>query len=233
MKCSIVIPNYNQGHLLHRSVQSAINQTLPSSDFEIVIVDDGSKDNSLLIAQGIISANPKHNIKLVKKQNGGTASARNAGIANSSGEYIGFLDADDEYHIQKAEISIKYLETSDEIGLVYSDYFEIKGDSVFYTSKPDFELAKLRQSCIVSTNSFIKRSVVNSVGTLNESLKIIEDYEYWLRICTSGFFAMRIPAGLFKYYVHGENKTLTSSQEQIFSEHRDVLGAYRQWMKTQ
>lgn len=227
MKCSIIIPNYNQGHLLQRSVYSVINQTIGKENLEIVIVDDGSKDNSLLVAQNIISSNKSHNIKLIKKQNGGTASARNAGILNSSGQYIGFLDADDEYHTQKAEISIKYLEIAEEVGLVYSDYFEIKGDKVSYTSQVDFEMSKLRESCIVSTNSFIKRSVVEKVGLFNESIKIIEDYEYWLRICSSGFVAMRIPAPLFKYYLHGENKTIVSDQREIFNEHVAVLGAYK------
>ena len=94
-KCSIIIPNYNQGHFLERSVSSAVAQTLNKEDLEIIIVDDGSKDNSLLTAQLLISKFNDSTITLIKKQNGGTASARNAGILASSGEYIGFLDADE------------------------------------------------------------------------------------------------------------------------------------------
>jgi glycosyltransferase involved in cell wall biosynthesis len=219
MKCSIIIPNYNQGHFLERSVGSAIKQTLDPSDYEIIIVDDGSKDNSLLVAQNIISQNKTHNIKLIKKPNGGTASARNAGIVNSSGKYIGFLDADDEYAPEKAELSIKYLEFGPEVGLVYSDYLEVHGDRLFYSAKRDFDPAMLKIDCIVSTNSFIKKEVVNTVGYFNEAIKIIEDYDYWMRISAANYMCLRIPMPLFTYYVHGQNKTVVSSQEDIGREH--------------
>ena len=218
-KCSIIIPNYNQGHFLERSVSSAVAQTVNKEDLEIIIVDDGSKDNSLLTAQLLISKFNDSTITLIKKQNGGTASARNAGILASSGEYIGFLDADDEYHPQKAEISIKYLDKAKEVGLVYSDYLEVFPERTVYNAKPDFNPSVLKNECIVSTNSFIKRSVVNTVGLFNESIKIIEDYDYWLRISAANFMCLRIPVPLFTYYNHGENKTLNAQQTDIAREH--------------
>lgn len=219
IKCSIIIPNYNQGHLLERSVLSATQQTIDKSEFEIIIVDDGSKDNSLLIAQSLIAKFQDYNIKLIKKPNGGTSSARNAGIAQSSGEYIGFLDADDEYHAQKSEISMKYLDMAPEVGLVYSDYIEIFPDKTLYNAKPDFNAEILKHECIVSTNSFIKRSVVSTIGLFNESIKLIEDYDYWLRISAANFMCLRIPAPLFRYYNHGQNKTLTANGNDIAREH--------------
>jgi len=219
MKCSIIIPNYNQGHFLERSVSSAMRQTLNPSEYEIIIVDDGSKDNSLLIAQNIISQNKTHDIKLIKKPNGGTASARNAGMVNSSGKYIGFLDADDEYAPQKAELSIKYLEFGSEVGLVYSDYIEVNEQKMFYTAKRDFDPSILKQHCIVSTNSFIKRDIINTVGYFNEAIKIIEDYDYWMRISAANYMCLRIPMPLFTYYLHGQNKTVVSRSEDINKEH--------------
>jgi len=219
MKCSIIIPNYNQGHFLWRSVNSAIKQTLDPSEYEIIIVDDGSKDNSLLIAQDIIAKNKSHNIKLIKKKNGGTASARNAGIVNSVGEYIGFLDADDEYAPEKSEISIKYLNFGPEVGLVYSDYFEVHGSKLFYSAKRDFNPEILKRDCIVSTNSFIKRCILSNVGYFNESIKIIEDYDYWMRISAANYMCLRIPMPLFTYYVHGQNKTVVSSNDDISREY--------------
>lgn len=219
MKCSIIIPNYNQGHFLERSVSSAMKQTLSPSEYEIIIVDDGSKDNSLLVAQNIISQNKTHDIKLIKKSNGGTASARNAGMANSSGKYIGFLDADDEYAPEKAELSIKYLEFGSEVGLVYSDYIEVNGPRTFYAAKRDFDPSMLKQHCIVSTNSFIKREVINTIGYFNEAIKIIEDYDYWMRISAANYMCLRIPMPLFTYYLHGQNKTVVSSSEEINKEH--------------
>jgi glycosyltransferase involved in cell wall biosynthesis len=196
-----------------------MRQTLNPSEYEIIIVDDGSKDNSLLIAQNIISQNKTHDIKLIKKPNGGTASARNAGMVNSSGKYIGFLDADDEYAPQKAELSIKYLEFGSEVGLVYSDYIEVNEQKMFYTAKRDFDPSTLKQHCIVSTNSFIKRDIINTVGYFNEAIKIIEDYDYWMRISAANYMCLRIPMPLFTYYLHGQNKTVVSRSEDINKEH--------------
>lgn len=219
---SIVITNYNQGRFLNRSINSAIQQSANSNSYEIVIVDDGSTDDSISIIEGIIKNNPGRTMKLVRKTNGGTASARNEGIRQSKGDYIGFLDADDEYLPRKLELSYEYLSSAKEVALVYSDYIEVDSSTnkARYSPKPDFNYQKLKRLCIVSTNSFIKKEITAKIGLFDETIRVIEDYDYWLRIIAGGYMALRIPEPLFKYYQHDSNKTRTASNEEIELEHR-------------
>lgn len=83
---SIIIPNYNQGQYILEAIESALNQTY--DNFEVIVVNDGSTDNSLEIAR-------KYPVKIINQTNKGLASARNTGIMNSKGDYLLFLDADD------------------------------------------------------------------------------------------------------------------------------------------
>lgn len=211
---TIVITNYNQGHLLDRSLSSAINQNYPHKQYEIIIVDDGSTDNSVEIAHKLISTYLNNTsdltIKLITKENGGTASARNAGIDAASGNVIAFLDADDEYLPNKLSESIKIMNKYHNVGVVYSDYFETFPDNtkkIVY--KPSFNRDILFSQCIVSTNSCIHRSVIDKVGYFDSSIKGCEDYDFWLRIAYSNIMILHIPEPLFIYHNHNLNKTVT------------------------
>lgn len=86
---SVIVPLYNKEHHIEKSINSIINQTY--SNFEVIIIDDGSSDNSLNIIRTIVDAR----IKIITQPNAGVSAARNRGINESKGEYITFLDADD------------------------------------------------------------------------------------------------------------------------------------------
>lgn len=91
---SIIIPTYNYGHLIKRCVDSVLDQL---QDYhEVILVDDGSTDNTASLLENIKSAHSDKNIYVISKENGGVASARNAGISHTKGRYMLFLDADDE-----------------------------------------------------------------------------------------------------------------------------------------
>ena len=91
LKLSIVVPIYNSEKYLNECIESIVNQTF--DDFELILVNDGSKDNSLLICKQWGKKDKR--IKIIDKENGGVSSARNAGIKIANGEYIGFVDSDD------------------------------------------------------------------------------------------------------------------------------------------
>ena len=93
MRISVLINNYNYGRFVARSIRSALNQSPPP--YEVIVVDDGSSDESLEVIGQLARDNPS--VRLVAKSNGGQLSAFNAGMAVSTGEIICFLDADDEY----------------------------------------------------------------------------------------------------------------------------------------
>lgn len=120
---SVIIPTYNRAHLVGRAIQSVLNQTY--KDFELIIVDDGSTDNT----EDIIKKYQKKDerIKYIRrKKNKGGSVARNTGINAAIGEYIAFLDSDDEWLTEKLERQMKvFKSTSSEVGVVYSGFFRI------------------------------------------------------------------------------------------------------------
>ena len=117
MKISIITPCYNAAPYIVNTIQSVQNQTI--SDWEMIIVDDGSTDNSAEIIQKIIAQDSR--IKLIQKENGGSASARNLALSIAQGEYIQFLDSDDTIDYKKLERQITLMEKED-LDASYSDW---------------------------------------------------------------------------------------------------------------
>ena len=117
MKISIITPCYNAAPYIANTIQSVQNQTI--SDWEMIIVDDGSTDNSVEIIQNIIAQDSR--IKLIQKENGGSASARNLALSIAQGEYIQFLDSDDTIDYKKLERQITLMEKED-LDVSYSDW---------------------------------------------------------------------------------------------------------------
>src|SRR5215831_4367528 len=112
--CSIIIPTYNHGKFIERSVQSALNQTYP--DVEVIVVDDGSTDATSERVKKYLDQITYH-----RKENAGLGAARNTGIKISSGKYLQFLDADDTIEAEKLERQIEFLEENADFAVVYSD----------------------------------------------------------------------------------------------------------------
>jgi glycosyltransferase involved in cell wall biosynthesis len=117
MKISIITPCYNAAPYIANTIQSVQNQTI--LDWEMIIVDDGSTDNSVEIIQKIIAQDSR--IKLIQKENGGSASARNLALSIAQGEYIQFLDSDDTIDYKKLERQITLMEKED-LDVSYSDW---------------------------------------------------------------------------------------------------------------
>jgi len=120
MKVSVIIPTYNREQLLKRAIQSVLNQTF--RDFEIIVVDDGSTDNTKEIIDSFTSDKIKY---IYESNSGGAARPKNTGIKNAQGKYIAVLDSDDEWLPQKLEKQIELLEIFQDpkLGAVGCDVF--------------------------------------------------------------------------------------------------------------
>ena len=213
-KYSVVIPTYNNQFFIGSAIKSAVNQTLSKEHYDIIVVDDGSSDNTEDVVKDIISS-VDFDIKYFKKPNGGTASARNFGINKSTAENIAFLDADDTYTSNKLLFSLGVLEKYPGVSIVYSDYVEKYVDKNVVRMKENFSIDKLFKSCIISTNSVVRRKAIDIVGGFDEKLRYIEDYDLWCRIVMSGAFAIRIPEILFLYTSHPASKTNSTPLDTI------------------
>jgi len=114
---SVIVATYNRANFIDRAIKSILNQIY--QDFEIIIVDDGSSDNTEEIIKGY---KDKRIIYIKHKKNQGISTARNTGIKRAKGEYIAFLDSDDEWFPEKLERQVVLLQNeSSEVGVVYSD----------------------------------------------------------------------------------------------------------------
>jgi glycosyltransferase involved in cell wall biosynthesis len=228
-KVSVVITNYNQGHLISRSINSVLNQNYPKELMELIVIDDGSSDNSAQVIfdlfkeyqEVVPNEADRVNVSLTTKPNGGTASARNKGIELAKHDIVCFLDADDEYLPDKVLKSVETITKYPHVGMVYSDYIEAEVDgSKHIVHKPSFNKEMLLYKCIVSTNSCIHKAILKKVGWFDETIKGCEDYDLWLRIAFSQFMLLHIPEPLFIYYNHGDNKTFTFNRDKWFNEEK-------------
>src|SRR6266852_191572 len=114
---SVIITSYNYGHFIAQALDSVLAQTY--SNWECIVVDDGSTDNTREVVERYAEANPR--IRYFWQENQRLAAARNTGIAKSSGEYFQFLDADDLIERRKLECQVEVLEHHQEIDIVYGD----------------------------------------------------------------------------------------------------------------
>ena len=182
MKISVVIPSYNRKELLKRSINSVNNQTI--KPFEIIVVDDGSFDGT----EAMVKTNYDF-IKFIKQKNNGVSAARNVGIKVSSGEWICFLDSDDEWKNDKLEKQIIAMKSNPGYKFFHSNEIWVKNGKRINQKKKHKKYGgdifdKCLDMCRISPSSvLIDKTIFDDVGIFNENLVICEDYELWLRIC--------------------------------------------------
>ena len=182
MNISVVIPTYNRIELLKRSIDSVINQTIKPS--EIIIVDDGSND----VTEAMVKKK-YDSLKIIKQKNKGVSAARNSGIKASSGEWICFLDSDDEWKNDKLEKQITAVANNSDYKFFHSNEIWIKNGKRINQKKKHKKYGgdifkKCLDMCRISPSSvLIDKSIFEEIGFFNENLVVCEDYELWLRIC--------------------------------------------------
>ncbi len=224
-RVSVIIPVFNHEEYIQHAIDSVtLEQTyLPST---IVVIDDGSQDDSWKITCGLVGEDPEREQFLgvlrvnnkciilvgIRQKNGGPAKARNTGIQSVFGitEIFAFMDADDFYHPTKIEKSMAIMDSMPQPGLVYTDYFSLNTqteESVREFKEP-FSMRSMVANNIVSTNSIVSKAALAEVGGFNEDLRVCEDQDLWLRI-SEKFAVYHIPEPLFTYRVTGEGSTQT------------------------
>lgn len=193
---SVIIPCYNQAQYLPKSVESVLAQTF--RDFEIIIVDDGSPDNTVQVAEELIAKHTDARIRLIRKANGGIASARNFGISASKGHYLLPLDADDQLMPNFLEKALEQMSLNDGIAIAFTDIQHFGARTDVYRSGPyslDVELVDNR----IPSCSLFKKEMFEALGGYDESFRSYEDWDFWIRALAAGWKASHIPEPLFCY----------------------------------
>ncbi|MCX2573428.1 glycosyltransferase [Pedobacter sandarakinus] len=182
---SIIIPSYNYGHFIAETLNSIVSQTY--SNWEVIIVDDGSVDNSQEIVQNFCTAD-KRFIWILKK-NGGVSTARNVGIKAASGKFIQFLDADDLISPDKLQIQVDYLIKHEKIDIIFSDglFFDELGymkpaPAPYLNSSAFNNICELsHQNLLISAPIFRKRILLTDTP-FPQNIRYNEDWEFWLEL---------------------------------------------------
>ncbi len=188
-KFTVVIPLYNGREYILRSVTSVLSQSY--TNYEIVVVDDGSVDNGGDIM--LECEDPR--LRLVRQENRGVCVARNRGIAEGKGEYIAFLDADDEWYPNHLETLVSLINEYGEGGIYSTGYrmsYEVGSSSVevfvdsggesYSVVRDPFRLWCIRQ-VNNSSNSAVRKDILHEVGLYKEGEDAGEDLDLWIRIC--------------------------------------------------
>jgi O-antigen biosynthesis protein len=198
---SVIIPTFNRAHLLSRAVGSVLRQTFPF--WELILVDDGSTDDTPEIVQQC--EDPRiHYVRLLVNQ--GVSAARNRGMREARGEFIAFLDSDDEWMDEKLRLQVQLFRSAPEdVGLTYTGVENVygNGDRQIHepTARGDLYADLLLRNVLHGGGSgvMIRRTVVDAVGQFDEALPAIEDYDYWLRIARQ-FRIDFVPDPLVRYH---------------------------------
>ncbi len=197
---SVVIPAYQAADTVAGAVSSALEQTL--EPLEILVVDDGSTDDITRVLEPLLDR-----ITLLRQENGGRASARNVGVREARGEFVSFLDADDVYERERLEALAELARTRPDLDILMTDAsLEVDGRVVgSFSAETPFATDKQRlailERCFIACPS-VRRSAVLAVGGFDESLRMGQDWDCWLRMIYSGSAAGLVDAPLYRYRIH-------------------------------
>ncbi|ARV57623.1 glycosyl transferase family A [Nostocales cyanobacterium HT-58-2] len=197
---SIIIPVYNCEKTIRETIESVLNQTF--SDLEIILINDGSQDTTL----NIISSIEDPRLKVFNYTNSGVAVSRNRGIAQASGEFIAFLDADDFWTLDKLEAQLKALQANPQAAVAYSwvDYidesnqFVRSGNHITMTGDV-YEKLLIHNVLENGSNPLIRKYAFSEVGDFDQELSPAEDWDMWIRLAARyHFVAVPSPQVLYR-----------------------------------
>lgn len=230
-KLSIVVPVYNTEKYLPRCIDSVLAQTF--SDFELILVNDGTKDNSLEICEAYAAKDPR--IKVISQENQGLSAARNFGVKHAAAEYIAFIDSDDYVHPQMYEklyeavsrehtdfVKCGFVHVMEKDCYTYSEQLlEYAPEELVYAFRPEKSHLDEKDYLTALSTQTGWSSAVNGIYSKELLLSVpfrmgwkMEDWAFHLDCCKTAFRACVIPDALY-YYVYRVNSILHSGDLSI------------------
>ncbi|HEG43174.1 MAG TPA: glycosyltransferase [Phycisphaerales bacterium] len=225
---SIFMPVYNAARYLPATLDSILNQTF--RDFELVIADDGSKDDTLSILERYAKIDKR--IKVLKLQHVGAVDARNEAIKHCDLNSLYLLnhDSDDISLPTKLERLVEYLQTHPDIAIVgcFADYFDNDGNFKGQLS-PEWQSDRIRQTfgrinAMINSASVIRREVIEKIGVYRNDYSSVDDYDFFARALIAGFELANIPEVLHLIRLH--DKSICATQSELQKNLADKIRAY-------
>lgn len=186
---SVIIPTFNRASFLKKAIESVIAQTY--RDFELVVVDDGSQDNT----RDVVSRFGER-ITYIRQKNRGPGAARNLGIKKSRGDFIAFLDSDDWWDKEKLFVQMREMLNAPMYLVSHTQEVWYRNRVVLNQKKKHrkfhgYIFDKCLPLCVVSMSTVMaRRELFSKVGLFDEDLPCCEDYDFWLRVSSSHSFLL-------------------------------------------
>lgn len=213
MRFSIIIPLYNKGPYVEKALRSVLAQTF--TDYELIVVNDGSKDESLAIAKRVLYGS---GAIIIDQENAGVSTARNNGVAASHGDYVCFLDADDWWETTFLEELDQLVDDYPGAGIFGTNYYYVKNGRKKVSL--DIPTGYINYCKVYAENLCmplcigsicVPRSIFNELGGFKSHLKLGEDFDVWIRIA-------------LKHKVAFLNKPLFNYNQDVDSAQRGIGG---------
>jgi glycosyltransferase involved in cell wall biosynthesis len=232
---SVVIPTYNHARYLGRALQSVLDQTY--TNWEVIVIDNHSTDNT----DEVIASFMDPRVTYLKIHNNGViAASRNAGIRAAKGKWIAFLDSDDWWANDKLQVCFDCID--EKVDLIYHDLVIIHDQSRPFRQKkvkawqvkaPVLKDLLLRGNAISNSSVVVRKRLLEKIGGINESVKLIaaEDYNTWLHISKRTNQFLYLPHKLGYYLIHNQGlskKDMSESYLGAINEFTDVLSSRQQ-----
>jgi CMP-N-acetylneuraminic acid synthetase len=214
---SIYLVNHNYGEYVRQAIESVLAQT--QQDFELIIIDDGSTDDS----RDVIEPYARHEkVMTIFQQNQGLNITNNIALREASGKYIMRLDADDYLDKHALEVMSATLERDEAIGLVFPDYFhvDVEGQVLEMVRRHDFDEVTVMDQPAHGACTMIRRELLELLEGYDESFRCQDGWDLWVRFVRH-HKVQNINLPLFFYRQHGKN--LTSNEERLLSTRADIL----------
>jgi len=227
---SIIIPCYNYARFLPDAVASVLAQTF--TDWELIVVDDGSTDATLTIARQLLAQHADRRMRVFHQANCGNAATRNTGAEQAAGEYIMYLDADDLIAPTYLERTVAILRNHPAVGFVYTGMRLFGADRHDWPSTA-YDARILPIENVVLAHALLRRAAWEQVGGFDtiHPLYGLEDWDFWLRLAAAGWQGWHIDELLVFYRRHERSMSsqLRSDQEwdaraQIIRKHPNLYG---------
>lgn len=213
MRFSVVIPLYNKEHYIVNAINSVLNQTF--QDYELIIVDDGSKDDSYEVARTVKS----DKINLIRQKNQGVAAARNTGVENAKGEYIAFLDGDDFWHPNYLQVLSDLIDTFPTSDIFVTAYRIVMGNekchfSAHLSDEPIllssyWTTFKNAYDIVWTSATSIRKTAIEKAGLFTYGEKIGEDLDLWARVARNNPLVAYSPEICVDYNRNAEQNART------------------------
>lgn len=205
---SVIIPSHNYAAFLPQAVGSVLRQRCPEADVEVIVVDDGSTDDTPAVAERLGSS-----IRYIRQENSGPSGARNAGLRAAQGDFVAFLDADDLFTDGLLRSHLRIFAAQPELDMTICRCMDIQqqADGNLVTLWPLVKSHWHVHACaanLAPVHCFLTRmSCIRRAGFFDENLRHCEDQEYWLRCYGLGARVAVNPDGMVFYRKHGNNVT--------------------------